>query len=51
MATQDPSLYTEFDHEAWRYIMRIAKAFFKDHAHSVYLAGLEATGISGSEFR
>jgi phenylalanine-4-hydroxylase len=46
IAEQDPSLYTSFDHEAWRYIMRIAKAFFKDHAHPVYLQGLDATGIS-----
>jgi len=43
---QDPSLYTPEDHASWRFIMRVSKAFFKDHAHPLYLAGLEATGIS-----
>lgn len=43
---QDPSLYTPEDHASWRFIMRVSKAFFKNHAHPLYLAGLEATGIS-----
>lgn len=46
IAKQDETLYTYIDHSVWRYIMKISKAFFKDHAHSVYLEGLEATGIS-----
>ncbi len=46
IAKQDPSLYSWVDHATWRYIMKISKAFFKGHAHSVYLEGLEATGIN-----
>jgi phenylalanine-4-hydroxylase len=45
-AHQDPSLYTPIDHASWRFIMRIAKAFFAKHAHQKYLDGLEETGIS-----
>ncbi|MBC7691638.1 MAG: aromatic amino acid hydroxylase [Methylotenera sp.] len=44
--TQDPSLYTAMDHASWRYIMRVAKPFFKAHAHPKYLDGLVETGIS-----
>lgn len=43
---QNPALYTPIDHAAWRYIMRVSKAFFSKHAHPLYLQGLEATGIS-----
>jgi phenylalanine-4-hydroxylase len=43
---QDPSLYTPEDHASWRFIMRVSKSFFKTHAHPLYLAGLEATGIA-----
>jgi len=43
---QDASLYTPMDHASWRFIMRIAKAFFAKHAHQKYLDGLEETGIS-----
>ena len=43
---QDPSLYTAIDHASWRYILRIARAHFAQHAHQKYLDGLEETGIS-----
>ena len=43
---QDYSLYTDIDHEAWRFIMRLNKDFFKDNAHKKYLDGLKETGIS-----
>ena len=43
---QDPSLYTPEDHASWRFIMRVSKFFFSTHAHPLYLAGLNATGIS-----
>jgi len=46
IAVQDPSLYTPMDHASWRYILRVSKAFFAEHAHSKYLKGLEETGIS-----
>ena len=46
VAEQDPSLYTPIDHASWRYIMRVSKRFFKEHAHQKYLDGLEETGIS-----
>ena len=42
---QDPNLYTPEDHACWRFIMRVSKSFFKTHAHPLYLAGLEITGI------
>ncbi len=43
---QDPTLYTPEDHASWRFIMRVSKFFFSTHAHPLYLAGLEATGIA-----
>jgi phenylalanine-4-hydroxylase len=43
---QDPTLYTAMDHAGWRYILRVSRQFFKNHAHPKYLAGLEETGIS-----
>lgn len=46
IAQQDPSLYTPIDHAAWRFIMKIASAFFARTAHERYLRGLEETGIS-----
>lgn len=46
IASQDPSLYTPMDHAGWRYIMRVSKAFFSKHAHPMYQAGLEETGLS-----
>ena len=42
---QNPALYTPMDQAAWRYIMRVSIAFFKKHAHPLYLQGLEITGI------
>ncbi len=46
VVTQDPNRYSARDHAAWRYIMRQSRAYFKDHAVSIYLAGLEQTGIT-----
>jgi phenylalanine-4-hydroxylase len=43
---QDSKLYTYIDHAAWRYIMRVSKAFFGKTAHPLYLHGLDATGIA-----
>ena len=43
---QNYEKYTAIDHAVWRFIMRISKAFFKMHAHSSYLEGLEKTGIT-----
>jgi phenylalanine-4-hydroxylase len=46
VAEQKYELYTAIDHASWRYIMRVSKAFFKNHAHKKYLSGLEQTGIT-----
>lgn len=46
IAKQDASLYTPIDHASWRFILRASCDFFKNHAHSKYLSGLEETGIS-----
>ncbi|MCB0351595.1 MAG: aromatic amino acid hydroxylase [Bdellovibrionales bacterium] len=46
IAEQNYELYSAIDHASWRYIMRISKAFFKDHAHEKYITGLEKTGIT-----
>lgn len=46
IAEQDPALYTAIDHAAWRYILRVSKAFFAKHAHDKYVSGLAETGIS-----
>jgi phenylalanine-4-hydroxylase len=43
---QDASLYTPMDHASWRFILKIARAFFARHAHQKYLDGLRETGIS-----
>jgi phenylalanine-4-hydroxylase len=43
---QDPSKYTPIDHASWRYILKIARSFFTEHAHPLYLNGLRETGIS-----
>jgi phenylalanine-4-hydroxylase len=43
---QDPSLYTPMDHAAWRFILKISRAFFSRYAHQKYLDGLRETGIS-----
>ena len=42
---QTEELYTTMDHAVWRYILRVSKEFFKDHAHQKYLDGLVETGI------
>ncbi|MFM2153609.1 MAG: hypothetical protein RL199_2044, partial [Pseudomonadota bacterium] len=46
IARQDPSLYTPIDHAAWRFILKVSKAFFAKTAHRKYLDGLDETGIS-----
>jgi phenylalanine-4-hydroxylase len=46
IAKQDPALYTPIDHAAWRFILKISKAFFAKTAHRKYLDGLEETGIA-----
>lgn len=46
IAEQEYDRYTAIDHACWRFIMRISKEFFKDHAHPIYVRGLEATGIT-----
>ncbi len=46
MARQDYEKYTAIDHASWRFIMRVSRAFFKDHAHAKYLTGLKETGIT-----
>src|SRR3989344_4668408 len=46
IAQQDPALYTAMDHAGWRFILKISRTFFAEHAHKMYLDGLERTGIS-----
>ena len=46
IAHQDPTLYTFIDHAAWRFILKVSKAFFIQNAHQKYLDGLRQTGIS-----
>jgi phenylalanine-4-hydroxylase len=46
IAEQDYALYTPIDHASWRYIMRVSKEFFKNHAHPKYLDGLRETGVT-----
>jgi phenylalanine-4-hydroxylase len=46
---QDWDRYTPREHATWRYIMRQAREFFREHAHHSYLDGLEKTGIPISE--
>jgi phenylalanine-4-hydroxylase len=46
---QDYSRYTSRDQASWRYIMRQSRRFFQEHAHPVYMEGLEKTGISIDE--
>jgi len=43
---QNYSGYTPVDHAVWRYVLRQSRNFLKDHAHKVYLDGLEKTGLS-----
>ncbi|MCX6116246.1 MAG: aromatic amino acid hydroxylase [Proteobacteria bacterium] len=44
-AEQDYNNYTSRDHDSWRFIMRLSKAFFENHAVEIYLDGLQKTGI------
>lgn len=43
---QNYDLYSAIDQATWRFIMRISRDFFKDHAHPKYVSGLEQTGIT-----
>ncbi|NBT59634.1 phenylalanine 4-monooxygenase, partial [bacterium] len=43
---QDYGRYTPREHSTWRYILRQAQDFFKDHAVPIYLEGLKKTGVS-----
>jgi phenylalanine-4-hydroxylase len=45
VVAQDVGAYTPLDHAVWRAIMRVNQAFFRDHAHPLYSAGLTKTGI------
>ncbi len=42
----DTSRYSHRDHAAWRYIMRRALPFFREHAVAGYEQGLAKTGLS-----
>ena len=43
---QDYDSYTIINHYCWKFIMQISKEFFREHAHSSYIDGLDQTGIS-----
>ncbi len=43
---QNDDRYTPRDHAVWRYIMRQNRAYFKDYAVPVYIAGLAQTGVT-----
>lgn len=42
---QDYSRYTPEDQAVWRFIMRQLKNFLSQHAHPIYLEGLNKTGL------
>jgi phenylalanine-4-hydroxylase len=42
---QNYERYSPIDHAVWRYIMRQALAFHREHAHEAYVEGLRRTGI------
>lgn len=42
---QNYESYTPVDHAVWRYVLRQSRNFLKDHAHEIYLEGLEKTGL------
>ena len=46
---QNYNQYSPIDHACWRFIMRLNKAYFSNHAHSKYLEGLDKTGITIEE--
>ena len=46
---QNYSQYSFIDHACWRFIMKLNKAYFSNHAHSKYLEGLDKTGITIEE--
>ncbi len=45
LVEQDYDKYTARDHALWRFIVRNAKDFMVENAHSSFLTGLEMTGI------
>ena len=45
VVAQDYGAYTPRDQAVWRHVLRQLRAHLADTAHSVYLEGLEATGI------
>jgi len=46
IVSQNYNDYNIIDHYVWSFIMGISVPFFKKHAHSSYLKGLEETGIT-----
>jgi len=43
---QDYSHYTPRDHAVWRFMLKHLTALLSEHAHPVYLEGLQRTGIA-----
>ena len=43
---QEYEQYTAIDQACWRYIMLLSRHFFAEHAHPIYLEGLQKTGIT-----
>ena len=46
IVSQNYDDYSIIDHYVWSFIMGISVPFFKKHAHSSYLIGLQETGIT-----
>jgi phenylalanine-4-hydroxylase len=46
LSRQDYSLYTPMDQASWRFIQKVGRPFFAEHAHAKYLDGLRETGIT-----
>ena len=42
---QDYSAYSFIDQACWQFIMKISIDFFKENADSIYIYGLNQTGI------
>ena len=43
---QNYSQYDNINQSTWKFIMKISKDFFKHHGNSIYVEGLDKTGIS-----
>ena len=50
IVSQNYDDYSIVDHYVWSFIMGISVPFFKKHAHSSYLIGLQETGITIDKF-